>query len=76
MRLPKPPVSGNSVGSANAHAAALARRRAVNKAFSGIFAGVIFSEGIAVPEKDKEKRALEERKRSVIEPFLRSEAEG
>ncbi|KAI1980504.1 hypothetical protein LOZ53_006633 [Ophidiomyces ophidiicola] len=51
----------------------LARRRAVNRAFAETFANVIFSKDIAVPEKDREKRVLVEKKRSVIEPFLRSE---
>lgn len=52
-----------------------ARRQLVNKAFSHIFADVIFSRDIASPEKDKGKRALDERKRSVIQSFLRSDIE-
>ncbi|WEW56427.1 phosphatase [Emydomyces testavorans] len=67
---PRPPTSNAAYC---AHNAALARRRAVNKAFVQIFANVIFSKDIPVPEKDKEKRVFEERKRSVIEPFLRGE---
>ena len=48
----------------------LIRRQTVNKAFAKIFANVIFSSSIAVPEKDKEKKAWEERKRMVLEAFL------
>ena len=49
---------------------ALKRRQAVNKAFAKIFAEAIFSSRIVRPEKEKERRAWEERKRSVLEPFL------
>ncbi|EEP79386.1 predicted protein [Uncinocarpus reesii 1704] len=68
----RPPTSN---APSNAHTATLARRQAVYKAFVGIFVDVIFSKDIAVPEKDKEKRAFEERKRSILEPFLRSDGD-
>ncbi|OAX83133.1 hypothetical protein ACJ72_02510 [Emergomyces africanus] len=49
---------------------AAARRQAVNRIFTEIFARVIFSSDIPRPEKDKERRAWEERQRRVLEPFL------
>lgn len=51
----------------------LKRRQAVNKSFAKIFAEAVFSSKIAPPEKDKERRAWEERKRSVLEPFLNAD---
>lgn len=47
------------------------RRRAVENTFAGIFANLLISGLVRVPSKDKEKRALEERKKSIIEPFLK-----
>ncbi|EGC44883.1 phosphatase [Histoplasma capsulatum var. duboisii H88] len=49
---------------------AAARRQAVHKAFTNIFADAIFSNEIPRPEKDKERRLWEERRRRVLEPFL------
>ncbi|KAK2749823.1 hypothetical protein FQN57_005237 [Myotisia sp. PD_48] len=46
------------------------RREVVNKAYATIFAKVIFSSSIPVPEKEKERRAWEERKKSILELFL------
>ena len=46
------------------------RREAVDKAFAAIFAGVIFSNEITPLAKEKERRAREERKKSILEPFL------
>ncbi|EAS30678.3 phosphatase [Coccidioides immitis RS] len=68
----RPPTSSATI---NIATSSIARRQAVNKAFVAIFADVIYSKDIPVPEKDKERRVLAERKRSVIEPFLRSEAD-
>jgi hypothetical protein len=42
----------------------------VNNAFARIFAGAIFPPEVAPPEKDKERRAWEERRCKVLEPFL------
>jgi hypothetical protein len=47
------------------------RRQAVETALSSIFASALISAS-TVPSKDKERRALEERKRSIIEPFLKT----
>ncbi|RHZ49251.1 phosphatase family protein [Aspergillus thermomutatus] len=47
------------------------RRLAVETALSSIFASALISLN-TVPSKDKERRALEERKRSIIEPFLKT----
>jgi hypothetical protein len=49
---------------------ALIRRQEVNNAFARIFAGAIFPPEVAPPEKDKERRAWEERRCKVLEPFL------
>ncbi|OAT13205.1 phosphatase [Blastomyces gilchristii SLH14081] len=49
---------------------ASARRQAVKKVFTKIFAETIFSSDIPRPEKDKERRLCEERRRRVLEPFL------
>ncbi|KAK2803724.1 hypothetical protein FQN51_002953 [Onygenales sp. PD_10] len=51
-------------------AEATAKRQAVNKAFAKIFAEAIFSSDVPLPEKDKERRVWEERRRAVVEPFL------
>lgn len=48
----------------------LDRRQVVNKSFARIFADVIFSSGIAPPEKEKERKAWQERKMMVLEAFL------
>lgn len=47
------------------------RRQAVESAFASIFANFLISADVPVPSKDKERRAMEERKKSVIEPFLK-----
>ncbi|PYH93190.1 phosphatase family protein [Aspergillus ellipticus CBS 707.79] len=49
-----------------------ARRQAVETALAGIFASVLISTDVPVPSKEKERRALEERKRGIIEPFLKT----
>ncbi|KKK25451.1 hypothetical protein ARAM_006341 [Aspergillus rambellii] len=48
------------------------RRQAVETALATVFSTVLISPDVPVPSKDKEKRALEERKRSIIEPFLKA----
>ncbi|PGH01990.1 hypothetical protein GX51_04922 [Blastomyces parvus] len=55
---------------AGAATTASARRQAVKKVFTKIFAEAIFSNDISRPEKDKERRLCEERRRRVLEPFL------
>ncbi|KAI9929890.1 hypothetical protein ASPWEDRAFT_35108 [Aspergillus wentii DTO 134E9] len=50
---------------------AVARRQAVETALAGVFSKILIFNGPG-PTKEKEKRALDERKRSVIEPFLKT----
>lgn len=50
---------------------AIARRQAVESALASIFARVLISGDVPVPAKEKERRATEERKRSIVEPFLK-----
>ncbi|EAW12836.1 phosphatase family protein [Aspergillus clavatus NRRL 1] len=47
------------------------RRQAVETTLASIFASVLIVSK-TVPSKDKERRALEDRKRSIIEPFLKT----
>ncbi|KAJ6110703.1 hypothetical protein N7486_002938 [Penicillium sp. IBT 16267x] len=54
----------------NSYEKAVVRRQAVESALSSIFARVLISQAV-VPSKDKERRASDERKRSIIEPFLK-----
>lgn len=52
---------------------ALVRRQAVETGLASLFADVIIScAGLSIPTKEKERRAWEERKRSIIEPFLKT----
>ncbi|KAL4933150.1 phosphatase family protein [Aspergillus undulatus] len=48
------------------------RRLAVEASLATFFSSVLISTDVPVPSKDKEKRLLEERKRSIIEPFLKA----
>ncbi|KAL4953084.1 Endonuclease/exonuclease/phosphatase [Aspergillus filifer] len=48
------------------------RRLAVEGALASFFSSVLISSDVPVPSKDKEKRQLEERKRSIIEPFIKT----
>ncbi|KAL4967538.1 phosphatase family protein [Aspergillus stella-maris] len=48
------------------------RRLAVEGSMASFFSGVLISSDVPVPSKDKEKRQLEERKRSIIEPFIKT----
>ncbi|KAL2797033.1 Endonuclease/exonuclease/phosphatase [Aspergillus keveii] len=48
------------------------RRQAVETALATLFSSVLISAQVPIPSKDKERRALEERKRSIIEPFLKA----
>ncbi|CAL5871963.1 uncharacterized protein PFLUO_LOCUS6220 [Penicillium psychrofluorescens] len=56
---------------ANGNGPALAHRQAVESALTSIFALVLVSAAAPTPAKDKERRASEERKRIIIEPFLK-----
>jgi hypothetical protein len=47
------------------------RRQAVETALSSIFARVLISAAASMPSKEKERRASEERRRAIIEPFLK-----
>jgi hypothetical protein len=48
------------------------RRQAVETALAGLFSSVLISVDVPAPTKDKERRALKDRKRSIIEPFLKA----
>ncbi|RAH75792.1 phosphatase family protein [Aspergillus japonicus CBS 114.51] len=48
------------------------RRQAVETALATIFASVLITTEGPVPAKEKDRRALEERKRGIIEPFLKT----
>ncbi|KAJ0416529.1 Endonuclease/exonuclease/phosphatase [Aspergillus carlsbadensis] len=48
------------------------RRQAVETFLATFFSSVLISTQVPIPPKDKERRALEERKRSIIEPFLKA----
>ncbi|KAL4784606.1 Endonuclease/exonuclease/phosphatase [Aspergillus varians] len=48
------------------------RRLAVESALAGFFSTVLVSTDVPIPSKDKERRLLEERERSIIEPFLKA----
>ncbi|KAL4916793.1 Endonuclease/exonuclease/phosphatase [Aspergillus aurantiobrunneus] len=48
------------------------RRLAVESALAAFFSTVLISTDVPIPSKDKEKRHLEERQRSIIEPFLKA----
>ncbi|KAJ5177137.1 uncharacterized protein N7482_003014 [Penicillium canariense] len=50
---------------------AVARRQAVEAALASIFARVLISPAVPTPAKDKDRRASDERKKSIIEPFLK-----
>ncbi|EEH37273.1 phosphatase family protein [Paracoccidioides lutzii Pb01] len=50
--------------------AASARRQAVSKIFARIFAQTIFSNDIERPEKERERRVWEDRRKAILEPFL------
>ncbi|CAG7926960.1 unnamed protein product [Penicillium olsonii] len=49
----------------------IARRQAVEAALASIFARVLISASATMPAKEKERRATDERRRSIIEPFLK-----
>ena len=50
----------------------LARRHDVESALASVFSYYLISADVVVPHKEKEKRVTEARKRSIIEPFLRT----
>lgn len=50
---------------------AAARRRAVESALAAVFARVLISSSVPAPAKEKERRATEERRRGIVEPFLK-----
>lgn len=53
-------------------AAALARRVTVETALANRFTNFLISADVPIPNKEKDRRALEERKRSIVEPFLKT----
>lgn len=50
---------------------AAARRQSVESSLTSIFARVLISASVPTPAKDKERRASDDRKCSIIEPFLK-----
>lgn len=46
-------------------------RQAVEAAFASIFPNFLISTDVPTPSKDKEKRAVDERRKAIIEPFLK-----
>ncbi|KAJ5113888.1 hypothetical protein N7456_002422 [Penicillium angulare] len=50
---------------------AATRRQAVESALASIFSRVLISADVPTPAKDKERKASDERKRGIIEPFLK-----
>ncbi|KAL4900184.1 hypothetical protein BDW74DRAFT_162246 [Aspergillus multicolor] len=70
---PSPSPSPSSAQSQDKTITNMAQRRlAVESALAGFFSSVLISSDIPVPSKDKERRALEDRKRGIIEPFLKA----
>jgi phosphatidylinositol-bisphosphatase len=66
--------SGSSTSTSPEAAAqnpSLARRQEVETALASIFSRVLISANAPLPPKDKERRIAEERRRSIIEPFLK-----
>ncbi|OQE31390.1 hypothetical protein PENSTE_c001G01990 [Penicillium steckii] len=65
--------SSNSANSTTSHpaAGAAARRQAVESSLTSIFSRVLISASVPTPAKDKERRASDDRKCSIIEPFLK-----
>ncbi|KAM5462675.1 putative phosphoinositide 5-phosphatase [Microsporum audouinii] len=57
----------NSVSQTNP---SITRREALNDSYASIFATVMFSSSIPVPEKEKDRKLWEERKKGIIAPFL------
>ncbi|KAK2853248.1 hypothetical protein FQN49_005264 [Arthroderma sp. PD_2] len=48
----------------------ITRREALNDSYTSIFATAMFSSSIPTPEKEKDRRLWEERKKGIIAPFL------
>ncbi|KAJ5134762.1 hypothetical protein N7476_002033 [Penicillium atrosanguineum] len=67
-RSPTVTDSDPSAGTASQPAA---RRQSVESSFASIFARVLISASVSVPTKEKDRRASDERKKSIIEPFLK-----
>ncbi|KAJ5573500.1 uncharacterized protein N7459_007927 [Penicillium hispanicum] len=63
--------SESSASASSQNQPAVAHRQAVEASLAGIFSRVLISPSVAVPAKEKERRAFEERKRGIIEPFLK-----
>lgn len=62
--------NSNDNDSRNANSLA-SHRQAVESAFASIFPNFLISADVPTPSKDKEKRAVDERKKGIIEPFLK-----
>ncbi|KAJ5833542.1 hypothetical protein N7474_001853 [Penicillium riverlandense] len=69
-RSPTSPSTGSDSAS-NSNGPAMAHRQAVESTLASIFARVLISAAAPTPAKEKERRASEERKRIIIEPFLK-----
>lgn len=63
--------SESSASSISQPPPAALRRQTVESSLAAVFARVLISPCVATPSKEKERRASEERKKSIIEPFLK-----
>ncbi|KAL2835507.1 Endonuclease/exonuclease/phosphatase [Aspergillus pseudoustus] len=67
--LPSPPSTQDTTPTISAMNR---RRQAVETALATFFSAVLISSDVPTLSKEKERRVLEERKRSIIEPFLKA----
>ncbi|KAJ5716488.1 hypothetical protein N7493_008399 [Penicillium malachiteum] len=63
--------SSESSGNQPTNQSAATRRQAVETALASIFSRVLISPDVPIPAKEKERKASDERKRGIIEPFLK-----
>ena len=70
-RKNRSPTMTGSDSSASTTSQPAVRRQAVESSFASIFVRVLISASVPVPTKGKERRASDERKKSIIEPFLK-----
>ncbi|KAF3480739.1 inositol polyphosphate 5-phosphatase OCRL-1 [Arthroderma uncinatum] len=67
--LPGKNDAGSSTSTAQINPS-VTRREALNDSYASIFATAMFSSSIPTPDKEKDRRSWEERKKGIIEPFL------
>ncbi|KGO77940.1 Endonuclease/exonuclease/phosphatase [Penicillium italicum] len=63
--------SAGSIPDSTGQNPSIARRQAVETALASIFSRVLISASAPLPPKEKDRRISEERRRSIIEPFLK-----